>query len=314
MKIKFNLGWILAIAAAIVLAAMGFMSFYYLFSGNLILPIIVSVCLLVLPIIVCGNLVPAKECEKPFYFHKEAVKEAVLLVTMILLLIISMLLVNHFFTVNSRTEKIASTVADQRHQLEEMQASYIKHIENREDNYKAFLKEVLDNKERDLVTYNRVFPNGSNDIELMVRRLHNDLSLEGLRDSVSAVYDSENIAWWQLPAVMNKVGEISTSLEKNYNLMTQRDHHVTVDNMAQDDYWTYSFTSAKDMMENFSVSNGLITSLWAVISVLIIYLFIMLPYFSADRDSRSKGLFAELLKGEDKEYNKPQFNEGIGRL
>lgn len=314
MKIKFNLGWILSVAAAVVVAAMGFMSFYYLEGGNLVLPIIVAICLLVLPIVVNMYLIPAKECSKPFYFHKEAIKEATMLVAAILLFIISMLLVNHFFTVNNRTDKIATIVADQRRQLEDMQASYVKHIKGRENNYKAYLNEVLHNKERDLITYNRVFPNGSNDIELLVRRLHNDLSLEGLRESVSAVYDTESISWWQLPAVMNKVGEISTALENNYNLMTQRDHNVTADNIAQDDYWTYSYTSVRDMMANFTSSDGFITSIWTVISVLIAYFFIMLPYISADRDSRSKGVFAELLKSEDKEYNHAQFNEGIGKL
>lgn len=313
IKIKFNLGWILAIAAAIIMAAMGFMSFYYLFGGNLILPI-VTICLLVLPIVVNMFLVPAKECAKPFYFHKEAVKEATMLVAMIALFIVSMPLVNHFFTVNSRTEKIGNTVADQRHQLDEMQLSYSNHIESRERNYRIYLQEVLDNKERDMVTYKRVFPNGSNDIELMVREMHNKISLDGLSGSVSTVYDSENISWWKLPSVMNNVDEISTALSNNYDLMVQRDHNFTKDEIAQEDYWTYSYTTAKDMMDNFTVSAGFITSLWTVLSVLIAYIFIMLPYIAAERDSRSNGLFAELRKSEDKEDDDLLFNGNIGKL
>lgn len=315
MKIKFNLGWILAVAAAVILAAMSFMSFYYLESGALVLPIIVATCLLVLPIMVNMYLIPAKECAKPFYFHKEAVKEAGLVVVMTLLFIVSMFLVNHFFTVNSRTEKIANAIADQRCQLEDMQVSYSKHIDRREKNYTAYLKEVLDNKDYDRDTYNRVFQNGSNDIELLVKKgLHDKLILGGLRDSVSVVYDSEKISWWQLPAIMNKVGDISTALEKNYNLMSQRDQNVSVDNIPQNEYWTYTYTPVSDMMANFTASDGFITSIWTVISVLIAYFFILLPYFSAERDSRSKGLFTELVKGKDKEYESQQFNDGIGKL
>lgn len=315
MKIKFNLGWILAIAAAIVLAAMGFMSFYYLFSGNLIIPIIVSVCLLVLPIILNAYLVPAKECSKPFYFHKEAVKEITLLVGLVILCLVSMSLVNHFFTVNSRTGMIASTISNQRHQLDEMQQSYGSHVESRERNYRAYLQEVLDNKDRDVATYNRVFPNGSNDIELMVREMHNKISLKGLKESASAVYEGENVSWWQLPSVMNKVDDISSALEKNYNLMTERDHNFKKDEMAQDDYWTYSYTSAKDMMTNFTTSDGLISSFWSVLSVLISFFFIMLPYIAAERDSRSNGLFAELRRSEDKRDDDDLLlNANIGKL
>lgn len=315
MKIKFNLGWILAVAASIIVAAMSFMSFYYLESGNLVLPIIVAICLLVLPIVVNMYLIPAKECSKPFYFHQEAVKEGVLVAVMIILFIATMPLVNHFFTVNSRTEKIANTIADQRNQLEDMQVSYSKHVDRRVENYKAYLTEVLVNKDIDRNKYDSVFQNGSDDIELLVRKgLHDKLYLGGLRDSVFAVYESENINWWQLPAVMNKVGDISTALEKNYNLMSQRDQSVTVDNIPQNEYWTYEYTSVSDMMANFTVSDGFVSSIWTVISVLIAYFFIMLPYFSAERDSRSKGLFTELFKSEDRDEDNLRFNGSIGKL
>lgn len=314
MKIKFNLGWILAIAAAIVLAAMGFMSFYYRTGGNMVWPIIMAVCMLALPIVVCMFLVPAKECSKPFYFHNAAVRESLLLGAMVILFLASMPLVDHFFTVNSRTEKIASVVADQRRQLDEMQQSYSKHVVNRTANYRAYLKEVVANKDRDVNTYNRVFPNGSNDIELMVRDMQNKISLDGLRDSVAEVYESEKISWWQLPSVMNNVEGISSALENNYNMMVQRDHNVTED-MAQDDYWTYSYTNAEDIMAQFTMSKGLINSLWTVLSTLAAYLLILLPYITAERDSRSKGLFVELREKEDDDEENDMIGRGsIGKL
>ena len=313
MKIKFNLGWILAIAAAIVLAAMGFMSFYYRTGGSLVLPIIIAVCLLVLPIVVNMYLVPAKECPKPFYFHKEAVKEVSLLAVMIILFLASMPLVNHFFTVNSRTSEIAAIVADQRRQLDEMQESYSKHIDLRTANYRAYLKEVLDNKDRDIATYNRVFPNGSNDIDLMVRDMHNKISLEGLNDSVATVYGNETIGWWQLPSVMNNVDNISTALERNYNLMVQRDHNVT-DDMAQNDYWSFEYATAEDIMALFVSKKGFVSSLWSVLAVLLAYLLIMLPYIVAERDTRHKGLFYELRKEDDDEDDNTINSDNIGVL
>ena len=314
MKIKFNLGWILAIAAAIVLAAMGFMSFYYRTGGGLVLPIIVAVCLLVLPIVVNMFLVPAKECEKPFYFHKEATKEMLLLVAMIVLFLVSMPLVNHFFTVNSRADEISNAVTDQRRQLEEMQVSYSNHVETRTEIYSVFLNEVVTNKDIDQATYDKVFPNGSNDIDLMVRGFKNKISLEGLNDSVTDVFKSEKISWWQLPTVMKNVETISTLLDKNYNLMVARDHSVTDDEMGQSDYWTFDYTKAADIKAMFTKSDGIISSIWTVLSVLIAYLLIMLPYIVAERDLRSKGLFAELRKGDYKEDEDFGENDNIGRL
>lgn len=314
MKIKFNLGWILAIAAAVIVAAMGFMSFYYLFGGNLIGPIIVAVFLFVLPLVANMLLVPAKECAKPFYFHKAAVMEASMLAVMIFLFIVSMPLVNHFFTVNSRTEKIASEVANQRFQLDEMQQSYGNHVENREYNYRIYLQEVLENKALDMVTYEKVFQNGSNDIELMVREMHNNISLEGLSDSAPTVYESDQVRWWQLPSIMNNVEGISTALEKNYNLMVKRDHNFTKDNPAEGDYWSYSYTTINDIMDNFTVSDGFVTSLWTVLSVLLGYFLILLPYLVAERDSRNGGLFAELRKNEDDKDDDSMFYGNIGKL
>lgn len=314
MRIKFNLGWILAIAAAIVVAAMGFMSFYYRTGGSLVLPIIVAVCLLVLPILVNMFLVPAKECEKPFYFHKEAVKEFSLLAAMVVLFVVSLFLVNHFFTVNSRADEISNAVADQRRQLEEMQESYSKHVETRADIYRAFLNEVVANKDIDQATYDRVFPNGSNDIDLMVRGFKNKIFLEGLTDSVTDVFKAEKISWWQLPTVMKNVETISTLLDKNYDLMVTRDHSVTDDEMGQNDYWTFNYTKAVDIKSMYTKPEGIISSIWTVLSVLIAYILIMLPYLSAERDLRSKGLFAELRKSEDNEDEFTSENENIGRL
>ena len=315
MKIEFNLGWIAAIAAAIGVSAMGFMSFYYRTGGTLLWPIIVAICLLVLPIVVNMFLVPAKECSKPFYFHSAAVKETALLGAMLVLFIASMLLINHFFTVNGRTETIASAVTDQRKQLDEMQESYSKHVDNRTNNYRAYLNEVLTNKDHDMATYNRVFPDGSSDIEVMVRTMKNKISLDGLNDSIDGVYGSEKIRWWQLPSVMNNVEGISTALENSYNMIVQRDHNDTIDHIAQNDYWDYTYTTAGDIISNFTTPAGFISSPWTIVSMLIAYLLIMLRYLAADRDSRSKGLFAELRKkGKDDEDDNLVETGTIGKL
>ena len=310
MSIKFNLGWILAITAALLLAALGFLSFFYGGGGELLWPIVVAVALFVLPLLVCMFMVPAKECSRPFYFHKEAVKEGLLLLAMIVLFLGSMPLINHFYTVNSRADRISEAVSNQRKQLDEMQESYGKHVQNRVKYYRAYLNEVAANKRNDPGTYAKVFPNGSDDIDLMVQAMNNSISLVGLKDSVGVKYGSDKIRWWQLPSIMNNVENISGALDKNYQLMLERDRNFTDDKGAN---WEYEYSKADDIMPLFTKRSGLISSLWAVLSSIIAFIIILLPYMAADRDSRSGGLFAELFKHDDEEEDLFK-DRSIGRI
>lgn len=297
MKIKFNLGWILAIAAAIVLAAMGFMSFYYRTGGSLVLPIIVAVCLLVLPIVVSMYMVPAKECSKPFYFHQEAVKEISLLCAMIVLFVASMFLVNHFFTVNSRTKQISAMVAEQRRQYDDMFADYQKYCDKRVDIYGMYLEQIH-----------------ADDISQYKEALRGYISVS--KENSEDIYGSEQKKWWNLPKEMKNVEKVSTVLEEAYQTITERDHNPAALELyprQDNEFWEYPYTKAGDIMSLFTETDGLITSIWAVLSVLIIYLLIMLPYISAERDLRSKGLFAELGKRDD-EGGDDESNDNIGKL
>lgn len=311
MKIKFNLGWILAVAAANTVAAMGFMSAFYRTGGDLTWPIIIATLLLVLPIVVNMLLVPAKECPKPFYFHREAVKEIWLLIALVCLMVASMFCVNHFFTVNSRTKTIASTVKEQREQLEKMQESYRRHTSERTKAYKGYLNEVSRNKKNDETTYKRVFPNGANDIGLMVMNLENKISI---KDSTLAIIPDDNISWWNLPMEMKNVMAISNNLENNYNTLQELDRSTDIDAIAEKDYWTYSFTPAADVMSEFKTPEGIIPGKWTVLAILVAYIFIFLPYFAAERDSRSKGLWTELFENKDKMDDDYVSSGNIGKI
>lgn len=275
MRIEFNLGWILAIAAALVVAAMGFMSFYYLTGGDLTRSAIVAGCLLVIPVVIVMLLVPAKECN-PGLFHPSAVKEAVLLGIMLVLLIASMSLVNHFFTVSGRTDTICKEVTAQTKQQVEMKESYIAYVKKRVGQYEKYLKEQ---RQGDVSTYKNA----------MMAAIHPaDL------DTLGSAPRRISLSWWQLPRMMKNVEQVSASLEDLYNTLQEYDKRFIKDGMAGK--WTYEYTKAEDLMSHFTASEGFISNLWTVVSVLIAYLLILLPYFAADRDSRSKGLWNELFK------------------
>lgn len=275
MKIEFNLGWILAIAAALVVAAMGFISFYYLTGGDLTRSAIVAGCLLVIPVVIVMLLVPAKECN-PGLFHPSAVKEAVLLGIMLVLLIASMSLVNHFFTVSGRTDTIDKAVMDQNQQAKMMSQGYKAHVEGRLENWGSYL--ILRNVK---------------DVDINVEAMKDSILPAGL-DTIGSVSGGKNLSWWQLPRMMKNVEQISAPLEALYNTLQKYDKSFNKDGMAGK--WTYEYTKAEDLMSHFTASEGFISNLWTVVSVLIAYLLILLPYFAADRDSRSKGLWNELFK------------------
>lgn len=317
MKIKFNLAWILAIAVAVIMAAMGFMSFYYRTGGGLVWPIVVAVCLLALPIVTVAYLEKYKGCSKPFFFRPAAIKEISLLGALLLLCVASMALVNHFFTVNGRTKQIETVVADQRKQLIEMKQDYARHVDGRVKNYDDWLRLVISAKEHDNVRFNEVFGSNTNpsedDISVKKEFLRGRITLEGLSDSVSGVFNQEQYHWWMLPRVMNNVEEITSVLKNSHDLMVQRSHNDTV-NMNTADYWEYSYTQADDIMSFFTKSDGFISNIWTVLSILLAYLCIMLPYLMTDRDSRHKGLFIELKKKDEYEEEVSDDQIGIGSL
>lgn len=326
MKSKFNLGWILSVGAALVLAAMGFMSFYYLNGGKLLWSIIVAVCLLVVPIVVCMQLEKAKLCSKPFYFKKSAVTETVMLGIMLVVFVGGMGLINHFFTVNGRTKQIEDIVADQRQQLDSMTASYNDYVNRRVENWRSLLEEVVNNKVGNEQFCERLFESTDladmTKVEFMVTNLEGNLSI--LNDSVPDVMNREKLSWWQLPSVMNNVDEISGALQAKYNVLAERAKNDTTDiailreygeehtdlGITVPEYWSYSYTTASEVMKCFTEPDGFISSIWTVVCGLVGILLILLPYLTAERDSRSKGLFKELLKDEDDDEEET----GIGRL
>lgn len=299
MKIKFNLGWILSIAAAVVLAAMGFLSFFYSTGGNLVVPIIVAVCMLALPIVVNMFIVPAKECNRPFYFHQEAVKEASLLAVIIVLLLVSLFLVNHFFTVNSRTQHISKAIADQRNDYNAMFDSYQSYCDQRVETYRGLL-----------------IANHADDPDVYVNNLKTAITYP--KGDTQEIYGTDNKRWWNLPSELGNVNTVSSELEKAHQALTERDHNPDAPDFdARNDdgrWWTYEIKKADDINAMFTERKGLISNLWTVLSVLIGYLLIMLPYLAAERDSRSKGLFAELKHDPENDDEVSGEFEGIGKL
>lgn len=328
MKVKFNLGWILAVAAAIALAGMGFMSFYYLKGGELLWGIIVAACLLIIPIVVSAQLLKAKECAKPFYFHKAAVTEVIMLAVMLVVLVVSMGSINHFYTVNSRTNEINKIVSEQSGQLDDMIDNYKSFVKERTDNYKLLLRGLSMNEYGNELIFAEVFPNGdTSSIQLKVDNFKRRIDIIGQNSGITTLNELTNKKWWELSSIMLNVDNVSNAVEKEYKELVQRSHNDTVtiplmrrmqdelklEGIADIDYWDYNYTKADDVMYYFTNYAGFVTSIWTIISAIVCILLIMLPYFVAERDSRSKGLIKEFGKNEEDDGN--LFDNGsIGKV
>jgi len=116
---------------------------------------------------------------------------------------------------------------------------------------------------------------------------------------------------------MLNVDNVSNAVEKEYKELVQRSHNDTVtiplmrrmqdelklEGIADIDYWDYNYTKADDVMYYFTNYAGFVTSIWTIISAIVCILLIMLPYFVAERDSRSKGLIKEFGKNEEDDGN-----------
>lgn len=279
MKINFNLGWILSIAAAVIVAAMVFLSLFYSNDGNGVIPAIVAACMLVLPIVAVGFLVPAKECSKPFYFHSKAIVELVFLAVIIVLFATSIVLVDHFFTVNSRTNEISNAIAEQRNDYDKMFEDYESYCNKRIVSYTDYLDSV-----------------NADDTSQAINSLKESISFP--KGDADVIYGSGKKRWWNLPSEMGNIDIVSNALAETHNALSERDRNPEAPDYdsrhSSNNWWNYEPKNAADIKALFTNKNGIVSNIWSVASILLAYIFIMLPYIAAERDSRSKGLFAEL--------------------
>lgn len=319
-KSKFPLGWILAVAALVMLAGMGFMSRYYKDGGELVWGIIVAVCLLVVPIVLTVLLIRFKDCQKPFFFQSYAIREFALFVVTGAACVISMGLINHFFTVNSRAEDIGNI----RKNIDKAKTSMIAHYQNyakqRRDNYMSNLKIVIDWSNGNEALADYVISILGNDTtsydtaiidkgDLFYSKIDASESISQSLETSS----SKKTMWWQLPEFMNSVD--STSVKGLYASLLERSKNGEADYDLLDKMWEFGVIKTdhelKDEKEKLewsynsdeviSANMGYFTdrgpiTIWAVLVALAAFAIALLPYFATDRHPNHRGLFREMFR------------------
>lgn len=326
MKSKFPLGWILAVAALVLLAAMGFMSMYYTYGGEkLSVCIIVAVCLLAVPILLTAMLIKLKGVTKPFFFRSNAFKELGLLIVMLAGCIISMGLVDHFFNVNSKTKDISDITKGLSEKEKTMLSDYDDYVERRTNSFVEKLNMVVFESGNERIRASIIDSLGI-DTTQSHENLVADIIDKGesfkhtiTRDTVSngstvqASSSALNLKWWDLPKTMKRADNLAADFLAEIDKLVKRSKNGDADIQLYDIMiasginvssvesekanlsWAYPSVNSVNIKHYFTDHDGFITTKWSVLVALAAFALALLPYFAAYRDPRNKGLM-EIFK------------------
>lgn len=320
MRNKFPLGWILAVAALVMMAGLGFMSSYYATGGKLTGGIIVAVCMLVVPIVLTMLLIKLKGVTKPFFFRSNAFKELGVLILVLAVCVVSMGLIDHFFAVNRHAGEIGDIMNNMSKTEETMLANYKDYASKRRDKYVLNLQTLVKRKKGNdarLAAYVDSILGADTTaylkkIEAKGKTFYATISLG---DSISANGNALGLSvlkkskWWELPVLMSNADRISDTIRNEYDQLKNRSENGKADytllnkmyeyglisdikkETAQDNLrWQYDPGDAVNIKHFFTDNYGFITSKWSVLVALVAFALALLPYFAAFRDPLSKGL------------------------
>ena len=301
MKSKFPLGWILAVAALVLLAAMGFMSMYYTNGGEkLFVCIIVAACLLAVPIVLTAMLIKLKGVKKPFFFRSNAFKELGLLIVMLASCIISMGLVDQFFAVNRHADEIGDIMNNMSKTEVAMLANYKDYANKRREKYVLNLQTLVERKkgnERLAAYVDTILGTDTSDyFDKIGTKGKTFYATIRLGDSVSANGNTSGLSilkkskWWELPVLINYADRISDTIRNEYDQLKNRSENgkadyvllnkmceygvindtqrkATQDNLLR---WQYDPGNAVNIKHFFTDNYGFITSIWRIMCCTII--------------------------------------------
>ena len=300
MKLKFSLGWILSIIAALAIALLTFFSSNFQHLGDKVgISIIIAVILVAALLVIAYYLVQIKKVSMPVHFHKAALIETLLLLLFVFIAFVSVLTTNHFYAVMGRKDVIQTEVKTQIYQMDNMFASYNDNVKERTTNYKSLLESIKKNKKNNLSAYEK---SGLNDYSVndLVALFHSSISCDVMQSQIMKWENDmmQRTSGLGLVRLMPRIPEIDQQLNAVHSTLAEKSKIEISSDLGGykiEPKWTYTLTIGNNIMKNFQRSEDEKLSIWAfVISILASFL-MLLPYIAAERDGRSKGLIWELL-------------------
>lgn len=295
MKSTFSIGWLFAIIAALTLGVIKFFGSNFQHIGeNPIVSVLWGLLLVVVLLGIVFLLTKLKKVSIPYKFKSAATYELLLLVAFVCGLVMTILLNNHFFVVMSKQDQIQAEVKSQVGQMNAMFTDYQEHVDNRLTAHEANLRQVMQNQNSNHALF---VAEGLNQcsIEDLLIMLQADIACDvTMQDEINVWTDSvmQKTSGLGMLALMPRIKEINEKLENTRDALIERDK--TSDKGLNGPHWNYTFTVSNDILRHFKATEGENINIWSVIITLLLGLIILLPYLSADRDGRHKGLIWEL--------------------
>ena len=295
MKSTFSIGWLFAVIAALALGVIKFFGSNFQYLGeNPMIGVLWGILLIVILLGIVFLLVKFKEVSIPFKFKTVATYESLLLVAFVFGLFVTILVNNHFFVVMGKQDKIQAEVAAQVGQMNAMFTDYQKHVDNRLAAHEAYLKQVKKNKNSNHALF---VAEGLNhcSIEDLLIMLQSEIACDiTMQDEINTWTDNvmKKTSGLGMLALMPRIKEINEKLETTRDALKDKD--CTSEKGLNGAHWDYPLTVSNDILRHFKKANGEPVNIWSILITILLGLIILLPYLSADRDGRHKGLFWEL--------------------
>lgn len=295
MKSTFSIGWLFAIIAALTLGVIKFFGSNFQHIGeNPIVSVLWGLLLVVVLLGIVFLLTKLKKVSIPYKFKSAATYELLLLVAFVCGLVMTILLNNHFFVVMSKQDQIQAEVKSQVGQMNAMFTDYQEHVDKRLAAYEKELREVSNIKDSNRSLYDSLGLDTVSIDDILTDLESNIKCHPTMRDSMTDWRNDvlNKTSGLGMIVLMPRIKEINEKLENTRDALIERDK--TSDKGLNGLHWNYTFTVSNDILRHFKATEGENINIWSVIITLLLGLIILLPYLSADRDGRHKGLIWEL--------------------
>ena len=291
---KFPIGWVFASVAALVVGLLTFFSFNFQYLGqngglNFLWAAIITSLLL----IIVGVLVWAKKVSMPLNFRKAAFVEACMLLVYIVVILVTILISNHFYVVMDKQNIIKEEVTKQINQIDGMFDSYNKNVDKRVVAYDDYLQQVENNKNSNWSNYVNEQLNQYNREDLVIN-FKADIDCGNVQQEIEA-WKTDMLRKTNglgLITLMPRVNEINSNLNKTLESLKKLD--CKSEKGLNEGHWNYTLTVSNDILKYFEMPKSESLNVWAFIVTIIAAFIMLLPYIAAERDGRHKGLFWEL--------------------
>lgn len=295
MKSTFSIGWLFAIIAALTLGVIKFFGSNFQHIGeNPIVSVLWGLLLVVVLLGIVFLLTKLKKVSIPYKFKSAATYELLLLVAFVCGLVMTILLNNHFFVVMSKQDQIQAEVKSQVGQMNAMFTDYQEHVDKRLAAYEKELREVSNIKDSNRSLYDSLGLDTVSIDDILTDLESNIKCHPTMRDSMTDWRNDvlNKTSGLGMIVLMPRIKEINEKLENTRDALIERD--ITSDKGLNGLPWNYTFTVSNDILRHFKATEGENINIWSVIITLLLGLITLLPYLSADRDGRHKGLIWEL--------------------